>query len=207
MSRAVIPVDRKKFEAAITSAEANGGLANNSILATKVADIYNKMSPPKPITFSVVLLRIRDWKIVVKTVPGKRGRAAGVKMSPEHKQAMLDGRKDRKSRGEKFKKNPKYNAAVSAMKQVCVSHNKQQYLPLVDLVVKGSTNASKKLNCLMCTSFQTQEVRKCSDLSCAWWLSRPYQNVKTDEDVVAEDEKFMEKATAEEELASVEGDE
>jgi hypothetical protein len=190
MPKVEFPVDKKKLLAAIEQAEKNGPLANQSSLGEAVAVIYNKMSPPREISFQVVLLRIRAWGLNIKTPKGKRGRQAGTKMTPEHKQALLDGRKG--GRAAKILANPKFKQAYNAMRQVVLDHNKKQYLPLVELTIKGRQRAKDKLGCLFCTAFQTMEIKKCSDFSCPQWLTRPYQNIETTEDVSSEDTNFVE---------------
>lgn len=75
MPRLTIPVDRPKLEAALREAEKNGPLANLGLLWRTAAEIYNETAE-RPISFSVVMLRVQEWKIVVTTQPGRKTRSA-----------------------------------------------------------------------------------------------------------------------------------
>ena len=67
MRRAIV-VDRQKLEAAIEVAEADGPLKNHSKLYHAVAELYNGDNPPEAITPAVVMLRIREWGTIIKTM-------------------------------------------------------------------------------------------------------------------------------------------
>lgn len=70
MARVAVEVNKQALKAAIAEAEENGPLRTQSILWEKVAEIYNRMVPNrKPISASVVYLRVREWKINVRTSP------------------------------------------------------------------------------------------------------------------------------------------
>ncbi len=74
-------VDRAVFETAISNVEANGALANRSVLNTAIEAEYNKLCPSAPITAPIVGLRLAEFGLLatLKTPVGKRGRPAGVK--------------------------------------------------------------------------------------------------------------------------------
>ena len=85
MSKPSTFVDKDLFLASIAKAEANGPLVNFNAMAQAVADVYNAMKVQKKITHSIVLLRIKEWKITVKIVIGGR-RVVGLVRNflPEH---------------------------------------------------------------------------------------------------------------------------
>lgn len=176
MARVAFEVDREKLEAAIVKAESGGELGNLSILADKVASLYNSSSPPRDITPSVVKLRITEWGIVVKTKPGKRGRGA---LSEDQKAAMQAARGKRVPRGEKFAKNSELQAGFDELRKEIPP----RFLPLVDRMQAGSQKAAIVLHCLDCVGYSTSEVRHCSAgvQKCAMWPFRPYQKTVVDD--------------------------
>ena len=70
-------VDKEKMVAALAAVEKDGPLGNRGLLYRAVADEYNRLGPPKEISFSVVMARLEDWKLELKTPMGRRGRVAG----------------------------------------------------------------------------------------------------------------------------------
>lgn len=79
MARVKVNVDRESLIAAVAQAESNGAYSTMSELYEKAAAAYNDRHPEglKPITPSVVGLRIVEFGIKTKTVPGKRGGGGG----------------------------------------------------------------------------------------------------------------------------------
>lgn len=172
MAKTETPVGRAALVAAIQFCETNGPFANRSLLYSCVATQYNHAEQPrKHITPSIVLLRIRDWGLTVKTPMGKRGRAKGAILSPEHKAAMLAGRGQRTPKSERFASDPKISAALSALAQ----RTPERFKGLVDDIRNGSRNAAVKLHCLECSGYQTSEVADCVCVACPLWAFRPYQ--------------------------------
>jgi len=79
MARAAVQVNRQDLENAIKMVEANGPLKNRSALHDAVSEAMND---PK-ITPSVVLGRIKEWNLDVKTPLGRRGGGSDSKPSDE----------------------------------------------------------------------------------------------------------------------------
>lgn len=199
MARTSVAVDRAKLIFSIAEVEKNGALVNRSVLHTKVAEYYNGVVIDSPkITPAIVGLRIKEWNINVTTPVGKRGRQAGVSMTPEQK-ALLANR-TRTTRSEKFAKNPEIKAALQDLKsEIGSSKESSLYLPLVDKICGGSMKAAVKLMCLTCSNFQRNEVKECGATNCPLYAFRPFQNT-AENDVVSSDENFDE--TVEPEVAA-----
>lgn len=180
MARTSVNVDRAKLIFSISEIEKNGAQTNRSVLHSKVADYYNQIAINLPkITPAIVGLRIKEWKINVITPIGKRGRQAGVAMTPEQK-ALLANR-TRTSRSEKFSKNPEIKSALQDLrKDISSSRESSAYLPLVDKICGGSMKAAVKLMCLNCSNFQRAEIKECGATNCPLYAFRPFQNVSTD---------------------------
>ncbi len=177
-----IQVDRPKLELAVQLAESKGALSNHNVLWETAASLYNAMDGiPREISFSVVRSRVLEWKLPIVTVAGKRGRAAGVPMTADHKAKLHGGKK----KGNKVKRHPQRDASLAAMRAELVRNDAERFLPLVELVGQGSRRAKDKLFCLGCVGYQSAEVRRCSDIGCPHWLSRPFQ--KSAEDASAEE--------------------
>lgn len=178
MSRAVVPVDKAVLTSCVKEVEKSGPLANRSALYEAVALEYNRrQKPTKPLTHSVVYLRIVEWKIEVKTPVGKRGR--GVRPSDDQIAKMKAGRSQvKQSKAEKFAKS---NTAQDVFK-ILRERTPERFMPLVDRMEKGSRSAAVKLHCLQCCGYETKEVRQCTALSCPIWVFRPYQKAEEPEE-------------------------
>lgn len=139
MARTKKKIDRPKLEQAIKQAEKDGPLKNRGELWVAAANIYNDMDVPETLTHSVVYLRVKEWKIEVKTPVGKRGRAAGP-MSQATKDKMQTARQNRKSKAEKFENSDDAQVHfddVSPMLWICHKGSKNLYKSedLSDVVV------------------------------------------------------------------------
>ena len=72
--RTAAPVDRKLLERALVEVEASP-VPNLSALWKSVADRYLALNPEiTPISASLVMARVKEWELPVKTQPGKIGR-------------------------------------------------------------------------------------------------------------------------------------
>lgn len=173
MAKTAIPVDKKVLIFALNAAECDGPLANRGKLWEAAAEIYNKqVGIAKPITFSVVSLRVKEWDLPVKTPVGKKGRAAGVPISEEQKLAMQAGRA-KGGRAEKFKP---FAAHFEALK----SDKPQRFFHVIDKMAAGSMRACVAGMCLECTADQPIEIKHCPSNGvqapiCPLYLFRPYQ--------------------------------
>lgn len=169
MAKPATPVDRSLLEQSLKEAEKNGPLKNLNALWKAAATIYNRTSKTK-ITHSIVSLRVRDWRIQVQTVPGKRGKST---MSAEHKAALQASRGNRKPRSEKMKE---FSGTFKAMRRRFKKDpSLLRFLPIVDSAEKGSLTAAIKLQCLDCSDYQTQEIKQCHIQSCPLYPHRPYK--------------------------------
>jgi len=170
MARTQKQVNRQRLAQAIADAEANGPLVNRSVLYASVAERYNVACGVKGneyITPSIVMLRINEWNMSIKTPVGKRGRPAGSKMPQK-----LDSegnplpRATRKSR----KASPEN---LNAMKRGEFSGD--QYQGLLARIENGSLTARIKANCLSCAGFVREEVKNCQCVGCPLWDVRPFR--------------------------------
>lgn len=78
MARTKLVVSEECLKNAVAVVEANGPLTNRDSLYKAVEAEYNKNNPEATITKSVVVLRISEFKIPLKTLVGKKGRPAKV---------------------------------------------------------------------------------------------------------------------------------
>lgn len=172
MSKRMTEVDRAKLVKAVRQAEENGPLKNLDALWKAACEIYNKLSPPKEISYSVVMLRAKEWGIETVTKPGKKGRQSGVPLSEEQKLAMQAGRGARKPRAEKFAEDLVLQDGFKQLRQT----TPERWRPLVNkLSQQGSMRAAVALKCLDCTAFQPVEIKLCTCTSCPLYAFRPYK--------------------------------
>ena len=181
MVRTPINVDITSLRRIIKEVEVNGGLGNQSQLFKEVARRYNGMlrdikmgATTKPliegifpeITPSVVMLRIKENNIRIKTVPGKRGRPKGQKIVTSDGEPVK-----RVKRSDKFKNNPKIMAAIQELRKEFPEKEKW-----VDKIEEGSLIHGIKLHCYSCSGRDNSESLNCLALNCAlfMWLSRKY---------------------------------
>lgn len=181
MAKPMTPVDRAKLTAALVEAEKDGPLPNLTKLWERAAEIYNAMPGVQPITFSVVLLRAKEWGIQVKTTPGRKGGP----LTEERKQAMQAARGQRVPRAEKMKEFKTFDLLRADLSK---DADKRRFLPVVDAAEKGSLRAAIKLNCLDCCNWQTSEIKQCGIEGCPMYPHRPYKQGQADQGDEAGDE-------------------
>lgn len=154
MSRTKIKINRTELESILIDVESKQQFANRQELAREIVKHLSVDASP-----SVVLLRIKEFKLQPKTPIGSRGRKKGTKLTAQHKKAMQAGRK-----------NTKYN----------VEHLRkrfpERYSNLLDSVERGSKVATIKAMCLDCSDFQSKEVKHCTVKNCVLYHIRPYQS-------------------------------
>lgn len=170
MGRRTKEVDKDLLQQALNQAENGRALKNLDTLWKKAVKIYNKSGPPEEITFSVVSLRAKQWNLEHITKAGKRGRAAGTKLSAEQKEAMQAGRT---SRADKFQNDPD---KAESCRQILAEGEKMdrirhtdRFSNLAQKVVGGSMRAAVQMKCLECSSYQSSEVRRCHIQGCPLW--------------------------------------
>jgi len=172
-----IQVDRYILTKAIEDIEKDGPLSNQKELWIKACELYNQKSSGPTISFSVVQLRAREWKLKIKTKSAK-GRHGP--MSEEHKERFLAARGKRTSRKDKFKTDPEIQEHFVQLR----IRTPERFHQIIDLIERGSRTASQKLKCLDCACYQTAEIRRCDIIACPQWAFRPYQGkTEADEDV------------------------
>jgi hypothetical protein len=162
MPRQTVPVNRAKLEAALKEAEKNGPLRSQIHLWKAAAEIYNRVASP-PVTHSVVILRVKEWGLKVKTQPGKRGA-----ICEEHKAALRAGRGKRPSRAAKM---GGFAATFGKLEQEVP----ERFRPLVEQALTGSLRVALKLMCLGCSAYQPAEIKHCGVTGCPLFPYRPYQ--------------------------------
>lgn len=198
MARTAVKVDRVKLVAAINEAEKNGPCLTRSKLYDRATRAYNSSvsDTSLEITPSIVMLRIKEFNLTVKTPIGQRGRQAGVKMTDEHKAALAAGRQNRVKGGRKakFEKNPEIKAALVDLKE----KTPESYVSLVEKIAAGSMRAAVRLNCLQCSNYQRVEIKECNCTGCPMFAFRPYQDsveeVETEEVVESIETEIVEAA-------------
>lgn len=152
MSKVKLQVDKQQLINTINEVEKNGPLLNRSELAETVAQTdWAKNYKPKPVTKSVVILRIKEFGIEPKTLKGK-GQNNISRVATQ-----------------KRKKRQKINL------QELRDATPKKYWKLIDQIESGSNVACIKLKCLECSGWQTKEIRLCPVKTCANHSRRPYQ--------------------------------
>jgi ribosomal protein S27E len=175
--RTEVPVIKESLLNAINHAEKGGPLKNINELTKIVAEIYNSNNPSNKISPAIVLLRIKNWAIDIKTKPGKRGRQPGSKLSDEHKAAMQSGRT---SRTAKFATKEDITSGFKLMHSIVP----ERFANIVVKLQKGSKSAALKLKCLDCSNWQPIEIKQCTCNECPLYAFRPYQGKVTTNSLV-----------------------
>lgn len=156
--RTPTPVNRTFLVDCITEIEKTSPCKNRSELHKKVAELYNSKSH-KPISHSIVGLRIKEWDIEVKTPKGKKGRQKGQKIS----------RGERKSKSEKFEESKVAQEVLKALSD----RTPKNLQHIVEQISNGSRAAAVKLHCLECVGYNYAEMRQCTAKACPLFLFRP----------------------------------
>lgn len=147
-------VDLNLLKQAIDIVEKNGPLKNRSILYQQICDYYNKNVIGPKITISIVLLRIQNLGLIVKTPKGERG--SGLKelhnLPKEKREIHID------------------SSYVIKLKKIYPSkyHKKCEK-------AERSRTAAIALKCLDCTAMQIKEIALCEIKECPLWIFRPYK--------------------------------
>ena len=114
--RTKIDVNEKLFVAAFYEAEANGALENRSVLANKVAMIYNRNGLVQ-ISASCALLRITEFGLSPVTPVGKReakaGSGAGRAKTPVNQESFKDSLEKVEANGPKANRSILYTEVAA----------------------------------------------------------------------------------------------
>jgi len=171
MARVKIQVDQAELTRAIEIVEAAGPLVNRDQLHKAVAaSDWAKNYTPKPITASVVALRIKEFGIEPKTPLGRRCTS----------RVASDGQTvptRAKTKAEKMA-TPR---AIEIFNHLA-ENAPQSFQLTIERARKGSMAAAVRLNCAACMGFESvaSNVRDCSSRSCPLWPFRPYQQITVD---------------------------
>lgn len=158
MGKKKIPVKKSELEAVINELEANNTYSAESHLFAAVAE--TEWAKRQKITAPVVYLRVREYKIQLKTQVGKRGMMPkGVR--PPRQKSLL-------TRAQKF---AKYAHIFAAM----LKEYPRQLHVKINRIRKGSMKAAIAVKCLDCSGFYGREVKWCPCKTCALWVFRPNQ--------------------------------
>ena len=173
MARTKKKIDEKLFRRVVKEVEEAEEFTNRSKLYEAVAKRYNnilrdikmsganteslvgKMFPE--ITTSIVLLRINELKINIKTKVGERGRPKG---SVTYGEPVK-----RTPRAEKFQQNPKI---VQSLKEIRKELWEKPHW--YTRIAEGSLITAVKAHCFLCSGNSTAESRQCKMLSCPLWI-------------------------------------
>ncbi len=157
--RTKIHVDKNQLIDCMNEIENSNTFPNRSTLYDAVAETHwAKSCHAKPLTSAIIGLRVKEYGIEPKTPKGKRGRSFGP-MTEEHKQAMLEGRRNRPT-----KALPELRIATPEAR-----------MGMVAKIEKGSKASALKLMCLQCTDYHVAEIKYCPVVSCPLHSLRPYQ--------------------------------
>lgn len=181
MARIKVEISKSELEAIIHDLETNNGAyKNRSALHEAVANTdWAKNFQPKPITPSVVALRIEEFGIEPLTPKGKRGRSEGF-VAPKY-----DGEKRRQNK-EAILSNPRaieiYDRLIDAAPAVL--HK------TIERARRGSVRSAIKAQCCHCVGFENMaaNIRGCSATLCALYPYRPYQTVSVNGQEIEDDE-------------------
>lgn len=205
MSKTAWTVNRDALTSAVAEAD-NKKPSNYSAMCKIAADLYNKKyksSDDREITFSVVNLRIEEFKIEFKTP--KRKRECGPRQPKEGAQSGPDPfptatatqRNRLTGNPRSITERPLPKALDGSTDTIAILRKRvpESMLGLVERVANGSRAAAVKLHCVMCCGYVRKEVRMCIAYSCPLHPFRPYQT-KTIEEI--DDPEYVEDDTGEE---------
>ena len=163
MGRKPVDIDLEELKKTILEVEKDGPLKNRDALHVAVGE---KMEPK--VSKSVVMLRIRDNNIEVKTPLGKRGRQPG-EGGPVNRQpraSKIDAKNVKEIRKELFG-----IASLSSQPTSTFNVLKKK----LDRLENGSMKAAVQLMCITCTQGDKMSIKHCSCLDCPLWSFRPYR--------------------------------
>ncbi len=149
-------INRGELEKVVQEIEASNTFTNRSALFKAISETDWAKGHKKPLTSSVVMLRINEFNIPLKTPKGKKG-------------AGLDGARRTGATRERKKANP---TVIAELRRATPKSRHR----LVDKIETGSIAAAVKLMCIQCSNYQNEEIKNCTVITCALHSIRPYQN-------------------------------
>lgn len=165
MARVKLEITKSDLQAAINKLESTRTFATRNDLWLAVEQTeWAKSLQPRPLKAPVVLQRVKELGIVVKTPPGKKGRVKGA------------GPVKRTPRSEKFARSEAISNSFVELRE----NTESKYHNLIDAIQhRGSLKAAVKLKCIECCCGSPKEVKLCtSNGHCSLWPFRPFQNVE-----------------------------
>lgn len=156
------PVDRTKLESAIQTIEQDGPMANLLTLHKAVADEYNRTAESE-ISHSIVMLRIKEWALPIKTQKGKKGRRKGHRVEGGV----------RTKRADKFSASTKIQEHFKILRDAAPQSSQNA----ISRIENGSLKAAVKEKCKECCGYEDYKdgIKGCEILACPLWAFRPYQ--------------------------------
>lgn len=153
MARTKREIDPQKLRELIVKLESENQFKNRSELFQAVAQ--TDWAKESKLTPSVVYLRVVEFDIDIKTPKGKKGN-----------KNLAGGPRIKKPKVAEPK-------AAAALRKEAAHYG---YAALAEKVLSGSMKSAIKLNCILCTSNQKDEVRNCTVFECSFHHLRPYKS-------------------------------
>lgn len=164
-----IPVDTKRLQVEIDLAEAKQTFPTQMALFEHIANTdWAKTTYKKPLTAAVLYSRYKQDGLILKTVKGKRGRAAN-----SGNESSTTNVVNRTPRGDKVKANPRFKEVIASLKKDLPGQDK-----LISRVAQGSLPAIIRAHCLCCCGGSRQVAKECKVYSCPIYLVSPFVNIK-----------------------------
>lgn len=161
--RKKLNINREAFQRVVTELESQREFTNPTELWQAVEQTeWAKGLEPRPLTAAVAYLRAKEFGIITKTKPGKRGG----RMTEERIARMHEGKRTRRSRAEKM---GSFSPTFNEMRK----EYPKTLLPLIDRAERGSLRAAITLKCLDCSGFVRAEARNCQVTGCSLYPHRP----------------------------------
>lgn len=161
MPRPTVLIEKSELQSVITAAENAQEFPNMSALCQYVCTtewakkLKNSSGNPVDLHHQVVCNRLKEFGIVTKTKPGKRGNS--------NLAGNTGPRGERKPRSEKFATNKLVKATFKELRK----ETPQAYQKTIDRIEKGSLKAAIRLMCLQCTNGNVGEIGSDGCLGCA----------------------------------------
>lgn len=177
MPRVSVVVDKNELISAINKVEENGPLATQSDLYTQVAAEMRETFKRFDVTPSVVMLRIKEWAISVKTEPARKVvRKTKDVIQKRNPLVKAGGTIDKKKTSVSITV-PRVTVTNGVINEIELrSSFPASAQGLVDKSLQGDLRAAIALNCLDCAGMNKETVRTCHITNCPLWLFRPFKD-------------------------------
>lgn len=164
MARIKLEVNREELANQVRLAEESNTFKSRDDLYAHIANTDWAKSQPKPLTKSVVYLRIKEFNIPINTA----------KAEPFMKRVLnnvgiLNNQEGQEER-ERFDKED-----VELNKTMMAGYFDPKHHATIKKAVRGSMKAAIRLKCLDCCAENKVEIKECNVTTCPLWLYRPFQ--------------------------------